>query len=193
MSRKLSVCALTRKRRRHRHRRSLWRNHRHRQRWLLRRLFVAVRLYARNRQAWAATGKRAVVAKTEVVAEAVAAFSWAAAFPSGAVVWAADGPLRPRLPASRISPRRRQWPRSTKTPVLAAWTVLAPCPARSSYRCHHWSCRRRRRSLRQQTIRQDIWTPLSKRCCWCRPIPIRRGKRITCNMNIFLWLFSYTK
>jgi len=118
VSRKLSVCALTRKRRR---RRSRWRSHRRRLQWLLRRrLFVAVRLCARNRQAWAATGKRAVAAKTEAVAGAVAASSWAAALPSGAAVWAAAGPLRPRPPASRTGPRRRQWPRSTKTPVLAA-------------------------------------------------------------------------
>jgi len=69
---------------------------------------VAVRLCARNRQAWAATGKRAVAAKTEAAAEAVAASSWAAALPSGAAVWAAAGPLRPRPPASRTGPRRRQ-------------------------------------------------------------------------------------
>jgi len=84
VSRKLSVCALTRKRRRHR--RSFWRSHHHRLQWMRRRLFVAARLCARNRQAWAATGKRAVAAKTEAVAEAVVAFSWAAALPSGAVV-----------------------------------------------------------------------------------------------------------
>lgn len=117
MSRKLSVCALTRKRRR---RRSRWRSHRHRLQWLRRRLFVAVRLCARNRQAWAATGKRVAAAKTEAVAEVVAASSWAAALPSGAVVWAEAGPLRPRPPASRTGPRRRQWPRSMKTLVLAA-------------------------------------------------------------------------
>jgi len=81
---------------------------------------VAVRLCARSRQAWAATGKRAVAAKMEAVVEAVVAFSWAVALLSGAAVWAAAGPLRPRPPASRTGPRRRRWPRSTKTLVPAA-------------------------------------------------------------------------
>jgi len=69
---------------------------------------VAVRLCARNRQAWAATGKRAAVAKTEVAVEAVAASSWVAALPSGEAVWVAAGPLRLRPPASRTGPRRRR-------------------------------------------------------------------------------------
>jgi len=63
VSRKLSVYALTRKRRHHRLQQ------------VCRRMFVAVRLCARNPQAWAATDKLAAAATKEAVVEVAVASS----------------------------------------------------------------------------------------------------------------------
>lgn len=107
----LSVCALTRKR---------CRRHRCPGRYRLtseargRRLR---RFCARSLQVWAAAD-RGVVA---VVGAAAASSLGAAAPLYGAAASAAvRGPPRPRPPASQTGPRRRQWPRSTRTPVPAA-------------------------------------------------------------------------